>query len=212
MRTTQEILQLSDSDLLEYVCATDGDEVAYNEFLNRYLTDIQNLCDKICKWRRLHNHIGLQIAHEAFEKLRRLKSFKREHLRHGDEHKAIVGFFYPICINLFNDYYNQNKKKEEAVVLPTYFDELAETIKATTDVRDNKKTKDLTERILKKLNEKEKKVLFADIEYKRHQRYLPTEVVASLCEELNVQEAGIRKLRERAIAKIKKEINVINSQ
>jgi hypothetical protein len=50
------------------------------------------------------------------------------------------------------------------------------------------------------------------VEYKRHQHYLPDEVVSKLCEELNVKEATIRKLRERAIAKIKKEINVINGQ
>ena len=64
--------------------------------------------------------------------------------------------------------------------------------------------------ILKKLNPKERKVLIKDIEYKRHQKYLPNDVIISLALELNVKRDTVRKIRERAIEKIKKAIDEIN--
>ena len=69
MITSQEILQLSDADLLEYICTTDYGEVAYHEFVNRYIKDVVDICKDLCKWRKLDEQMGVQIAHDAFEKV-----------------------------------------------------------------------------------------------------------------------------------------------
>lgn len=202
-------MQLSDADLLEYICTTDNEEVGYNEFVNRYSKDINDICKKLCKWRNLNEHVGTQIAHDAFERVIRLKSYKKENSRSNNK-KAILGFFYTVCLNLFNDYYNKNKNKDEYVSQPNYFDQISESFKDTPQSNETKK--EIAAKILKKLNPKEIRVLTVDIEYKRHQKYLPDEIISELCEELNVKEAGIRKIRERAITKIKREIDVINGQ
>ena len=209
MITPQYILQLSDADLLEYICTTDNGEVGYNEFVNRYSKDINDICKKLCKWRKLEEHIGIQIAHDALEKVRRLKSYRKDNSRSNDK-KAILGFFYTVCLNLFNDYYNKNKDKGEFVSQPNYFDQISESLKDTA--QSNEAKKEITAKILKKLNSKEIRVLTVDIEYKRHQKYLPDEIILELCEELKVKVSGIRKIRERAITKIKKEIDAINGQ
>lgn len=209
MITPQNILQLSDADLLEYICTTDNGEVAYQEFVNRYIKGVGDICKDLCKWRKLDEQIGVQIAHDAFEKVRRLKSYRKDNSRSNDK-KAILRFFYKVCLNLFNDYYNKNKNKGEYVSQPTYFDQISESLKDT--VYSNEEKREITLKILKKLNKKEIRVITLDIEYKRHQKYLPDEIVSELCEELGVKEATIRKIRERAIIKIKKEIDAINGQ
>ena len=207
MKTT-ELIQRSDADLLEFICSNDDNDLAYSDFVNRYIKDVQNECVKICDRRKLDKHIGLQIAHEAFEKIKKYRSFDRTKLKGDSERRSILGFMYVICLNLFKDHHK--KKKETNTTLTSYFDDLASTVKL--DVKNNKQIKDFTLRILKKLNPKEIRVLQTDLEYKRHQKYLPDEVVASLCEELNVHESGIRKLRERLTVKIKKEIDAINGE
>lgn len=210
MRTTTEIRNLSDTELLEYICTVGNDEVGYNEFVNRYIKDVQKLCQKICRRRRLHDHVGLQICHDALQKLRGLKSFNRNKLRAGDQRKSILGFVYVICINLFNDHHNK-VTRQFGSNHGFYLDDLAEAFKVSGKI-DNHRRKELSERILKKLSPKEQKVLLTDMEYKRHQVYLPDEVVASLCEELKVSQSALRKIRERLKTKISKEIDVINGK
>jgi hypothetical protein len=49
-----------------------------------------------------------------------------------------------------------------------------------------------------------------DVEYKRHHKYLPDDVNESLSKELCIKKDTIRKIRERAIKKIKNAIDEIN--
>ncbi|SDL67387.1 DNA-directed RNA polymerase specialized sigma subunit, sigma24 family [Pedobacter sp. ok626] len=207
MKTIQ-LRQASDTDLLEFICSNDASEEAYGIFVNRYIKDLGDECAKICDRRKLDKHVGMQIAHEVFEKIKKYRSFDKTKLKGNIERESIMRFMFTISLNLFRDYHK--KGKENNTTFTTYFDDLASTVKL--DVKDNKLKKDFTLRILKKLNPKEVKVLLADIEYKRHYRYLPDDVVASLCKELNVKESGVRKLRERLTAKIKKEIDAINRE
>lgn len=204
----KELNNQSDIELLEFICSNDANELYYSTFVNRYIKDVEAECIKICERRKLDKHIGVQIAHDAFEKIKKYRSFDRTKLNGNNERRAILGFIYVICINLFRDHHN--KTKEQTASQTSYFDELQKTIKF--DVKKNHLIKEYTLRILKKLNPKEIKVLQTDIEYKRHQKYLPDEVVAELCKELNVKEPAIRKLRERLTVKIKKEIDVINRE
>ena len=204
----KELHHQSDIELLEFICNNDANDLSYSAFVNRYIKDVETECIKICERRKLDKHIGLQIAHDAFAKIKKYRSFNKSKLKGNNERRAILGFIYIICINLFKDYHNKNKETETN---PTsYFDDLKNTIKF--NVNNNQQIKDYTLRILKKLNTKEIRVLQTDIEYKRHYKYLPDGVVAALCEELNVKESGIRKLRERLTVKIKKEIDIINGE
>jgi len=205
---TKDLQHKSDTELLENICRNDANDVSYSSFVSRYIKDVETECSKICERRKLDKHIGLQIAHDTFEKVKKYRSFDRNKLRGSTERLAIMGFLYRIYINLFKDYHNKNNKTW--VKSGSYFEDLQKTLKF--DVRKNQQIKEYTLRILKKLNEKEKKVLIADIEYKRHHKYLPDDVVASLCLELNIKEPAIRKLRERLIFKIKKEIDIINGE
>lgn len=206
---TKELQHQSDTELLEFICSNDANDLSYGAFVNRYIKDVETECIKICERRKLDKHIGLQITHDAFAKIKKYRSFNKSKLKGNNERRAILGFIYVICINLFKDHHNRSNN-DTTTNTTSYFDDLKNTIKF--DVRNNQQIKDYTLRILKKLNAKEIRVLQTDVEYKRHHKYLPDEVVVALCEELNVKEAGIRKLRERLTVKIKKEIDVINGE
>lgn len=205
MKTTPEIKKLSDGDLLEYVCANHGDEVAYSEFVNRFLSELQDICEKLCARKKLDDHIGLQIAIDCFEKARRSASFDKRKANQTDERKAVVGYLYRVAYNLFTDHYNNSKKEVE--YHSTYFDELQSEV---ADLNTLQNQKEVTDQILKKLNKKEQRVLLVDIEYKRHHRYLPDNIIDALSVELGVKPASIRKLRERAKNKVKIAIDEYN--
>lgn len=206
LKTSQEIRTLTDNDLLEYICFSKDDEVAYCEFVNRFIKDCQSICEKLCARRRLDNHIGLQIASDTFEKVRRYKSYKKP-VGCLDEKKAIIGFLYKIALNLFNDHYNKAKRGNEPH--STYFDTFTAN---TTDLTDSLLKKEITAQIFKKLNEKERTVILIDFEYKKHHKYLPDSIIEKLATELNVKPATIRKIRERAILKVQKAIDEYNEQ
>jgi len=63
-----------------------------------------------------------------------------------------------------------------------------------------------------KLNFKEQRVILTDLEYKRHHKYLPDDVIDTLAKQLNIKKDTVRKIRERAIEKIKKAIYEINKE
>jgi RNA polymerase sigma factor (sigma-70 family) len=184
-----------------------NDEQAYKEFVNRYLPAVKQECLNKCKLRNVDKHVGIQIAHETFEKVKKSKSFKKRKLNGTDSKTAITGWLYRISSNLFYDYHNSEKKDNE--INESYFDELvAEANEICADSLAD--TRDITVKILAKLNAKEKEVVITDLEYKRNQKYLPSDVNETLAKNLGVKKPTVRKIRERAIAKLKKAINEIN--
>lgn len=208
MELQAAISKMSDVQLLEHLCSTDDNEHHYDHFVRRFLGGVQTHCDRVCAVRRLDSHIGRQIAHETFEKIRKHKSYTRDGSKIPDDRKAILGYLKQISTNLFNDYHNSEKKKD--IVHKSYFDEILNTASETLDVNVLKNKKDIALAIFGKLNKKEQAVVLKDIEYKKHQKYLPDDVTATLAEELKVQPGTIRKIRARAIEKIKNAINEVN--
>jgi len=199
---------MSDVQLLEQLCSTDNDEHHYNHFVNRFLPDLQSHCKKVCNTRKLDQHVGQQIAHETFERVRKYKSYKRDGSKIPDDRKSILVYLKKISIRLFNDHYSNEKKKD--IVHRSYFDEILTAVSADVDVRALKNKKDVALLIFKKLNKKEQAVVAKDIEHKKHQKYLPDDVTAMLAAELKVKPDTIRKIRARAIEKIKTAINEVN--
>lgn len=208
MEKSFELAQLSDRELLRLLCSTDDDEMVYSLFTKRYWPDIEKECSKICKKRKIDPHIGTEIAHETFERVRKYKSFNEDQIKLADDRKAVLVYLIRIAVRLFNNYHT--KKNKEDIVHRTYFDEIVCAVNENIDVKDLKSKKDLSLDILKKLNYKEQRILLTDLEYKRHQKYLPDDVLDSLALELNVKRETIRKIRERAIVKINKAIDEIN--
>lgn len=208
MNTAFEIVQLSDVQLLELLCSTTDDNVLYSHFVDRFLPHVQKECLKICNRRKIDQHVGQQIAHETFERVRRYKSFKKDGIKIAHEKKAVIIYLNRVSTHLFNDFYN-NEKKEDTVHR-TYFDDIISSHESYDDIEGLKRKKDISIAIFKKLNPKEKAILLKDIEYKRHNKYLPDDVISVLSQELNIKPDTIRKIRQRAIEKIKKAINEIN--
>lgn len=202
------INQLSDVQLLEHLCSTDNDEHHYDHFVKRFLPDVQDHCQGVCKTRKLDNHIGQQIAHETFERVRKYKSYKKDGSKLQDDRKAILRYLKTISTHLFNDHHNNQKKKD--IVHKSYFDDIKEAASESIDIKTLEFKKDIAVIIFKKLNKKEQAVVLKDIEYKKHQKYLPDDVTTVLAKELNVKPGSIRKIRARAIEKIKTAINEVN--
>ncbi len=194
-----EIKNLDDISLLELLCETDKNEV-YNEFVNRFYNDVLEQCEIKCKSRDIDLHIGKQITHEVFERVRKYKSFNKSKLNIKNPKKAITGWLYRILIRLFYDYHNSKKKKD--VPVSSYFDDLSAEA-GSIDVENLAFKRDLAVIILGKLNKKEKEVVLTDLEHKRGQKYLPDDITESLANRLGVKKPTIRKIRERAINKIK---------
>lgn len=202
------ISKISDVRLLEHICSTDDDQDYYDHFVERFLPDVQDHCKKLCVIRKLHRHVGEQIAHETFERVRKYKTYSRDGSKIPDDRKAILVYLKQISIRLFNDHYNKETKKE--IVHRTYFDSIMQAVNETVDVKALKNKKDIAVIIFGKLNKKEQVVIAKDIEYKKHQKYLPDNVTAELSAELKVAPGTIRKIRARAINKIKKAIDEVN--
>lgn len=201
-----ELKKLDDIGLLELLCKTDKNEV-YDEFVNRFYNDVLEQCQIKCKSRNIDLHIGKQIAHETFERVRKYKSFDKSKLNTKNARKAILGWLYRFLIRLFYDYHNSQKSKE--VQINSYFDDLAE-YSESIDVENLAFKRDLANIIFNKLNKKEKEVVLADLEYKRGQKYLPDDINETLANSLGVKKASIRKIRQRAINKIKLALDEIN--
>ena len=209
MKNSLALKKLTDLELITTLCSTEDDAQAYEEFVYRFLPDVEKGCKGICKTRKLDLHVGQQIAHESFERVRKYKSFRKDGIKLHPDRKAVIVYLYRICTTLFNDHYNKNKKAE--VVHKTYFDEISEAA-TTLDIKDLTKKRDLSVAIFNKLNPKEKQVFLTDLQYKKQQKYLPDEVTDNLAATLGVKPATIREIRERAIEKIKKAIDEINQQ
>lgn len=201
-----EFKSFDDITLLEYVCKIDCDK-AYEEFVNRYYDDVFIQCKIKCKSRKIDLQIGKQITHEVFERVRKYKSFNKSKLNTKNPRNAILGWLYTFLIRLFYDYHNSQKKKE--VYINSYFDDLAIDARKI-DVKSLAFIRDLSEIIIKKLNAKEKEVILTDLEHKRGQKYLPDDITESLANRLGVKKPTIRKIRERAINKIKLALHEIN--
>ena len=199
---------LSDVALLEHLCSTEDDTSLYLEFLKRFLPDVERECTRQCNKRKVDPHVGTQIAHETFERVRKYKKFRKDEIKLSNERKAIVVYLFRISTRLFNDHYKKSNKKE--IIHKTYFDDFAQNIEASSDGERLQKTRDTSELIFKTLNKNEKIVLLKDIEYKKHHKYLPDEVLDELAETLNVKRDSVRKIRERAIEKINKAFDAIN--
>lgn len=200
----------SDVELLSQLCSLDEDQEVYDEFVRRFYKDLEEECKRRCKARKLDKHIGIQVAHDTLEKVRRHKTFRADEMNYKDSRKGILVYLFRISINLFNDHHRKEKKQNDQIPHKMYLEELIGEISLKKDPALLKRTKELTLQVFKLLNPKEQKVILVDIEYKKHNKYLPDDVNERLSVELGVKKDSIRKIRERAVQKIKKAIDEIN--
>ncbi len=207
-KSKSQFNELSDIQLFEYICIEEENSEAYEVFVERFLPDLRKSCLKRCSKNKLDKHIGEQIAHDTLERVYKYKSFKKDKLRELNNRSSIMAYFYRISSNLFYDYH---KKNDTTIVINrTYFDDIKDKSAQNTQGKQLYTIKENTERVLKKLNPKERAVIIKDIEYKKHHLHLPKDVNEDLADELGVKTATIRKIRERAIKKIKLAIDEIN--
>lgn len=199
---------ITDLELLKLLCSSDQDEDLFREFSRRFWPDLLEECKDICKKRKIDSQIGAEIAHETLERVRKYKSFHEDGIRLPDERKAILVYLFRIANRQFNTYYSKQNREEQ--VHKSYFDDIQNNFNGSIDTSDLEYKKEIATKILKKLNPKEREVFLVDMEYKRHQKYLPDDVLELLSEKLKVKKDSVRKIRERAIAKIKKAIDEIN--
>lgn len=154
--------------------------------------------------RGIDPHVGETIAHEVFERQRKYKSFRKDHFRGGDGHKWVLAYLTQAASRLFLNHHNEQKRKEE---LPdTYIDELKAEAQAIDPVR-LLETRERTAAAMKKLTKRELDVVLTDLEYKRHTKYLPDDVILALAKKHNVKPDTIRKWRQRAKEKLNKAFN-----
>lgn len=208
MNQSQNVTTLTDVELLERLSSFDED-IVYNEFVKRYYKEVKMECLLKCNKRKLDKHIGEEIAHDTFERVRKSKSFDKSKLTCKDQKNAILGWLYRIQTNLFYDYHKSQNTKTEKIEF--YLDELFQEIKPSSGMELSNK-RDITIKIYSKLTPKQRKVILKDIEYKKSQKYHKTDVLDNLANELGVAKNSIRKIRERAIIKIKEAINEINGK
>ena len=204
---------LSDIELFVALCKDPSNDNYYKGFIRRFLPDVEEECKRKCRYNKVDWQTGKEIAHKTFENARKSGSFtERKDLK--DSRKAILVYLFKIVTNLFNDHYRKKKREQQlqTTVHRTYFQDIVETDQYENDPEKLQKIRDNALNIFNKLNKKEKVVVLRDIEYKKQHIYLPDEVMEQLSEELGVKKASIRKIRERAIAKLKNAINEINQQ
>lgn len=201
---------LTDLELLRLVCSGQDNQDAYNEFVQRFYNELKAECARRCSARKLDKQIGVQIAHETFEKLKRHKTFREDEIKRADPRTGILVYLIRISVNLFNDHHRSEKKQVERANHTSYLENLVGEVDYNGDLGRLKQIKDLTLQIFKRLNKREQQVVLADVEHKKHQKYLPDDVTESLSIELGIKKESIRKIRQRAIQKIKTAIDEFN--
>jgi DNA-directed RNA polymerase specialized sigma24 family protein len=183
--------QIDSIALLELIRDSDDDE-AYKEFVQRFLPIVKDQCLTKCKLRNVDKHVGLEIAHDTFEKIRKSKSFKREKLNGSDSKSMITGWLFRISSNLFYDYHNSQKCNNQ--VYESYIDQLFNKA-SEISVDSLAEKRDLSIKILQTLNSKEREVVLTDLEFKRSQKYLPEDANESLANRIGVKKNTVRKIR-----------------
>ena len=154
--------------------------------------------------------MGIQIAHETFEKVRRFKTFNFNETRVAEVHKGILLYLIRIAVNLFNDYYRKEKREQTQSGHNNYLTGLFDAAVTEQDPDRLQYIKDTAIQIFNQLSDREKKVILTDIEFKKHYKYLPDDVNERLANELGIKKDSIRQIRGRAIAKIKGAIDEIS--
>jgi len=206
-----KLTTLSDRELFFALCSEQKDGDIFDEFAKRFLPPLIEECEQVCKVRKLDPDVGNQIASDTLAKARKYKSFQKDAINVTGDRQSVLVYLFRIAINLFNDHHRKEKKAAEGFVpTKTYFDDLYQQTQSSSDPESLQYTRDNTEKLLKQLNSKERMVLLKDLEYKRHQKYLPDDVTSELAGILKVKPDTIRKIRERAINKLKKGIDEIN--
>ena len=147
MDTAIELSKLPDKELLRLLCSTADDDRIFNEFVNRFWPDIDKECSKICQNRKIDPQIGSEIAHETFDRVRKYKSFKEDEIKIKDDRKAILVYLIRISVRLFNNYHSKNNKQD--IIHKTYFDDLADTVNGSFDVKDLKQKKGMGSTVCK---------------------------------------------------------------
>ncbi len=208
METEANLISPTDIELIKMLCSQKDDEDLYNQFVNRFLQDILKECNRICIARKLHKHVGEQIAHETFERVRKYKSFNIDKVTIPNSRNAILVYLKRMVTSLFADYHR--KENTEIINHKTYLEDILDSNEIELDPSNLKEKKEIAQLIFKKLNKKEQRVVITDMEYKRHQKYLPDDALEVLAKELGVKKDSIRKIRSRAIEKINLAISEIN--
>ena len=207
MRSDPQYVDVSDPELFHLLCTEDDDRAPYAEFVRRFLPELNTFCKRKCELQSLDRHVGETIAHDVFERIRKSKTFNRDHFSGGDGHKWVLAYLLTSARRQFLDLFNKQKRQDDVPI--SYFDELRKKYDAI-DPGKLKECKDLTELIVKKLTRNELAVAVADLEYKKHTKYLPDDVNLGLCEDLGITPAGVRQARARYKQKLNKAIDEIN--
>lgn len=207
MRPEAQFASLPDLELMDALCSTRDDQSLYNELVRRFLPELKQLCLKKCKLRNIDAHVGEQISHEVFERVRRYKSFKKDKIRTQDGHAAILSYLTRFATRLFLNYFDEQKRKEE---LPdSYITQFRDEASAADPAR-LQEIMEKTAQAFSKLTPRERAVVLADIEYKKHTKYLPDDVVKNLSQRHGIKPDTIRKLRQTAKQKLQQAFDEIN--
>lgn len=187
------------------LCSTEDDNAIFEEFANRYMPELKELCERLCRIRRIDTHVAGEVAVDALNNVRKYKKFTRDKIKITNDHRAVLVYLNRIVIRLLDDRYRQQKKS--SIVHRTYFDDLMDHGKSTVDPKLLKSVRDTSIEIISTLTPREQRVVLTDLEYKKHHKYLPDDVTESLARELGVKKDTIRALRKRAVEKIQKAID-----
>ena len=192
---------------MNILCSTEDDQSLYDELVRRFLPEVNQQCEDKCKLRKLDPHVGQEIAHQVFERVRKYKSFKNEKTKVRNPHKAVLAYLMVCAGRLFLNYSKKEKRQDESP--DTYISDLRAEASATDPAR-LQEIKEKTALAFGRLTPREREVVLADLEHKRHTKYLPDDVTTELCERLGVKPDTIRKLRQTAKLKLQQAFNEFN--
>lgn len=196
-------------------------EIAFNEFYRRYSSFLLKVCQKCCSGFDTSEDLARDIHQNTFLKiLSSSKSFKpKEGSNSTNISRDIKAWLARIAKN---ELINFLRKNPDEIVLSNPFRpksddgflelislQTEEEIEGTTRNESSKIEWTKLDKALKSLTERENHILMTYMQYFNSndpQKHLPDDILESLCKKFSISSENVRKIKSRALVKIKNSV------
>lgn len=207
----QTYTSYSDEDLFVMMSFREENQAeaqeSFNVFYDRYKGFLWNLCRYVCQ--NVEYYDSEELAKDVFMNTM-MTVYQNSHTYNASKSKVST-WISNIAKHEMFDLLDVLKEKRigEKTFIP--FEDSIEIIDIDDNINIETPEKKALDEALKSLSEKEKDILFTYTMYKDGKKHLPDEVMKFLCDRYETTSINLRKIKQRALEKVKNHISLNTS-